>query len=221
MSKKVLYIRIRGRVLGPFDVPQLQSLRQRGQFHRFHEVSEDRQRWFSASKLDEVFAAEEDGLAPEGPAPQQERKEAGATRPPGTGPSPATGWYYADAAGKQNGPVSTDGLLSLIGTGAVASDTLVWKEGMANWAPLSSPEAGFTHLPVKPRRRKAGKVLVFVGLVAGFFVLFLVGGFFLLKWTGWGPGFGSRAKNQDDEIIINRLKDPATPQEITEVYKDK
>ena len=215
MAKKVLYIRIRGRVLGPFDVPQLKSLRQRGQFHRFHEVSEDRQRWFSASELDEVFVDEPDGLALEEPSPPGERKSPGAASPPGAAPAPATEWYYADAAGKQNGPIATDGLLGLVAKGVVSRDTLVWREGLANWVPLSSPETGLANLPPSPRRRKLRRVLIFIGLVVGFFILFLVVGFLVLKWID------SRPKKQEEEVFINRLKDPATPQEITEAYKDK
>lgn len=221
MSKKVLYIRIRGRVLGPFDVPQLKSLRQRGQFNRFHEVSEDRQRWYSAATLDEVFATEEAGLRLEEPAPPKERMEAGAGGAGGAGPAPATEWYYADAAGKQNGPVATAGLLGLVEKGVVSADTLVWREGLTNWVPLSSPETGLTNLPPGPRRRKLTKVLIFVGLVVGFFALFLVVGFLVLKWTGWWQRNSLRPKNQDEEVVIVRLKDPAPPPEITAAYKDK
>ena len=45
-------------------------------------------------------------------------------------------WYYAKH-GKQEGPVSTDALKSLINTGQVAPTDLVWREGMAEWTPAA------------------------------------------------------------------------------------
>ena len=46
-------------------------------------------------------------------------------------------WYYADA-GRQVGPVDDAALDELVGTGVVRPDTLVWREGMANWQPHSA-----------------------------------------------------------------------------------
>jgi hypothetical protein len=44
-------------------------------------------------------------------------------------------WYYAQGDQRQ-GPVSDSELDALIAAGTVNENTLVWKEGMANWAPL-------------------------------------------------------------------------------------
>lgn len=43
-------------------------------------------------------------------------------------------WYYADA-GRQIGPVEEAALDDLVRAGVVRDDTLVWREGMANWQP--------------------------------------------------------------------------------------
>lgn len=43
-------------------------------------------------------------------------------------------WYYADA-GRQIGPVEEPALDDLVRAGVVRDDTLVWREGMANWQP--------------------------------------------------------------------------------------
>src|SRR5229473_4716393 len=59
MQEKPLYVRIRGKVLGPFGFTQLKTLRERGQFRRFHEISEDRQNWVPASTLGDLFPGEE------------------------------------------------------------------------------------------------------------------------------------------------------------------
>ncbi|HLH55185.1 MAG TPA: RDD family protein [Verrucomicrobiae bacterium] len=43
-------------------------------------------------------------------------------------------WYYAEA-GQQNGPVDDAQLDQLVQSGRIKPETLVWKEGMANWQP--------------------------------------------------------------------------------------
>ena len=43
-------------------------------------------------------------------------------------------WYYVEA-GQQAGPVDDAQLSELVGNGKIQTDTLVWHEGMANWAP--------------------------------------------------------------------------------------
>ena len=53
-----LYVRIRGRVLGPFDKEKLQSLARRGQLSRMHELSPDSTNWVQASTYPELFVSE-------------------------------------------------------------------------------------------------------------------------------------------------------------------
>jgi RsiW-degrading membrane proteinase PrsW (M82 family) len=43
-------------------------------------------------------------------------------------------WFYV-ADGVQGGPVGVDALAGLVARGALTPDTLVWKEGMADWRP--------------------------------------------------------------------------------------
>ena len=52
-------------------------------------------------------------------------------------------WYY-DLDGQRQGPVADDELDRLLAAGTISAKTLVWCEGMANWAPLSEarPAAG-------------------------------------------------------------------------------
>jgi len=51
-------------------------------------------------------------------------------------------WYYVDAAGKQAGPVDDAGLDTLMASGGITSETLIWREGMANWQPLREAKSG-------------------------------------------------------------------------------
>ena len=51
-------------------------------------------------------------------------------------------WYYAES-GQQKGPVSEEEFQRLINTGTVARETLVWRDGMSAWEPLSIVAARF------------------------------------------------------------------------------
>lgn len=53
-------------------------------------------------------------------------------------------WYYADN-GKQIGPVTDDEWKILTQSGRISPQTLVWKEGMAEWLPFS--QTGFAPTP--------------------------------------------------------------------------
>jgi len=61
-------------------------------------------------------------------------------------------WYYADA-GRQVGPVEEAQLDELLRTGVIRDDTLVWREGMANWQPHASVRG-----PAKPQPIPAAAV---------------------------------------------------------------
>jgi hypothetical protein len=52
------YIRIRGRVLGPYDMEKLQALVRRGQLSRIHEISGDGVNWLPAPTLPGLFTPE-------------------------------------------------------------------------------------------------------------------------------------------------------------------
>jgi uncharacterized RDD family membrane protein YckC len=56
-------------------------------------------------------------------------------------------WYYADA-GRQVGPVEDAQLDDLVRSGAVRDDTLVWREGMANWQPHSAVRGASKPVPI-------------------------------------------------------------------------
>jgi uncharacterized RDD family membrane protein YckC len=48
-------------------------------------------------------------------------------------------WYYA-VAGRQVGPVTDDEFNRLISAGTIQPDTLVWREGMADWQPFAQAQ---------------------------------------------------------------------------------
>lgn len=59
-------------------------------------------------------------------------------------------WYYSKE-GLQQGPVPENELLQIIRRGEIHRDNLVWRDGMAEWVPLSRvPELMGQSLPVTP-----------------------------------------------------------------------
>src|SRR5438477_7074308 len=58
-------------------------------------------------------------------------------------------WYYVDA-GQQAGPVDDAQLAELARNGKVLSDTLVWREGLANWQPYRDATSQGTGMATAP-----------------------------------------------------------------------
>lgn len=56
-------------------------------------------------------------------------------------------WYYADNNEKA-GPVSTDALQALARSGRISPQTLVWRDGLADW--ICYTEAGLSSVPPSP-----------------------------------------------------------------------
>jgi uncharacterized RDD family membrane protein YckC/Tfp pilus assembly protein PilE len=49
-------------------------------------------------------------------------------------------WYFVDLLGQRKGPMSQQQLLDAVADGRLRPATLVWREGLAQWQPLSSLE---------------------------------------------------------------------------------
>jgi len=149
-----LYLRVRGRVLGPYDQDKLQSLVRRGQLSRMHEVSTDGTHWVRASTYAELFVGAPVKLvAPEmlvaSPPPAQQpildlsvplAEEAGpqASPPPKAVVAVAAGrgWYY-EHHGAQQGPVEETFLRQMLLTRQLDSNALVWNDSMPQWIAAS------------------------------------------------------------------------------------
>ncbi len=66
-------------------------------------------------------------------------------------------WFY-NRDGQQDGPHSEEALRGLVNSGQVNASTLVWREGMANWEPLSqaAPQLVSAVPPAPPPSIAAG-----------------------------------------------------------------
>ena len=73
-------------------------------------------------------------------------------------------WYYSDG-GKQVGPVDETELNRLVTLGAVRSDTLVWREGLASWQALGVVRGMHPAAAVAAGRRYGGFWIRFLARV--------------------------------------------------------
>jgi hypothetical protein len=132
------FIRVRGKVLGPFTLEKLKSLRSRGQFSRIHEFSTDRVNWQPATSLESLLGFTMETSAESGPRSAEAygvvNRDSAA--PLHAGPGPVATWHYS-AGGERHGPVSILDLRELMRNGLLGPDDLVWKDGLPDWIPIA------------------------------------------------------------------------------------
>jgi len=130
------FIRNRGKVLGPFGWTELESMRNRGQLARFHEVSQDRHTWISAASVPELFPGSEarqpQALGASNLAVEDFQEIPVVVSP--AGPDGSASWFYS-RGGTHQGPVTYQDLQRMAAQSEIGPDTLVWRSGMADWVP--------------------------------------------------------------------------------------
>jgi hypothetical protein len=129
------YVKIRGRTLGPFTSDRLRQMAQQGQLSRINLISNDGQDWVKAGEFPTFF---------EGANVQARSVVSIAAPEPAVVPTTSEAsnqakaeWHYAIGA-EQHGPVTFGQIRGLVANGTLAAGELVWKEGMADWTPVSS-----------------------------------------------------------------------------------
>jgi len=122
-------------------------MRDRGQITAEHEISQDRRTWIKAGELPSVHgSAAAAQTRPSGAAAEwagfalADEPALGHARPIADARAlvahQSTSWFIARGDTHQ-GPLNHADLQRMLNTGEVGLNTLVWKEGMANWAPAS------------------------------------------------------------------------------------
>lgn len=132
-STQAYFIRLRGKVFGPFNVDRLRSMQSRGQFSRLHDISVDRANWESAGPFLDALARPAAAIDP------IEAEPIALAQVPSGPPraAQAATWYYSVGA-EEHGPVSLLDLRSLRMSGRLHASDLVWREGMGDWQPVSA-----------------------------------------------------------------------------------
>lgn len=148
MSSRI-YVRVRGRTIGPISVSQARGMVRRGQLSRVHEVSLDGTQWQPASDFPELFQLEtasgtEPRTADTNNSPKRNDDHLPARKdsldghsPPSPQPEKREEWFYA-RDGQQVGPISKHELVALFQTGQLAPETYVWHESLKEWQTASS-----------------------------------------------------------------------------------
>ena len=127
-----IYIRFKGRVLGPLTHEKASELVKRGQITRQHELSPDGNEWQSASEFKDLFpdkagsrlgVKNDDSykIQSDTVAPELLKPTAGALQ------------WYAHFDGANQGPADDLSVKNWVAIGKVTQDTLVWRQGMENW----------------------------------------------------------------------------------------
>ena len=122
------YIRLGGKVQGPYGIEELHRLAKRGRFSRLWNVSEDGITWHRASEFPELFPPPSPrALRHEPTRPTEGDSESEAAVPTVTSPHDSEWHYVLD--GQTQGPVDFLTLQLM----AISPDALVWTEGMTDW----------------------------------------------------------------------------------------
>lgn len=150
------YIRLGGKVQGPFGIAELHRLAKRGRFSRLWEVSEDGITWHRASEFPELFPTPTRLAAHRPPRKHPSSESEPINGDPGSGESPSLAdeegyqiktelpeqketassteplWYYS-LDGQEQTPVVFSTLQQLASTGQITPNDFVWTNTMAEW----------------------------------------------------------------------------------------
>ncbi|MCO8122987.1 GYF domain-containing protein [Stieleria sp. TO1_6] len=133
-----VFIRFRGRTIGPLTPDKVKDMVRRGQVTRMHELSGDGLSWMKADEFGNFF--------PRAAAVNSELTAGASSVPPGGAGAGATApsandnvnaQWYAHVNGEKQGPVSLDQMRLYQEAKILKKDSLVWKSGMDAWKPAA------------------------------------------------------------------------------------
>jgi len=153
MSDQTYFVRMHGRVLGPFTLDRLQAMSQASKVNHSHEISTDGNSWQKAAAFPEIFvvaapepvsepAVDDLELAPitaVNPKVKQETSDvdpnflAEEAEKKKKGPPGQVEWYYA-TEDEPEGPVTRGEILERIKSGDLVRSDMVWQSQMNDWA---------------------------------------------------------------------------------------
>ncbi|MGB7328995.1 MAG: DUF4339 domain-containing protein [Rubripirellula sp.] len=143
MTSDKIYVRFRGRTLGPLTEQKVRDLIKRGQITRVHELSGDGLSWTRAEEFGDFFAQPQEAAV----ISSSSDANAGGNKPvaqatlqsdltPNSHADPSVEWY-AHINGGNAGPVGKAQLSQWLSEGVLGSETLVWRSGLDAWQPAS------------------------------------------------------------------------------------
>lgn len=213
MSEDRLYIRFKGKVLGPLTSPKVQELARRGQITRMHELSPDGISWVRAGDYGNLFSVDKSpGTASANVATPQVDSSQSSPAPtrPIDSPDSSVQWY-AHINGENRGPLTNAALMDAVNSGQVTTETLVWRAGFDNWRPVGEcflqPLVQTSSMHVEPVAKlpqlsnkmqiknidilSAGKVFGAIGVLIGLLLGLFLSSVALTGFTAFGGGFAN------------------------------
>ncbi len=190
------YIRMKGRVQGPFTPDELRQRASRQQFSRLYEISTDGDTWSRATSRPDLFPS----IAPpelltEAPIVDVELEELEPEPPVLLEPEPVEAqtpnlWFYTRDS-QEFGPTDFEDLAHLVRSGQVSTQEFAWTDGMGDWVGIAeipglaslvsggaSTQSGGTASPAESSR---GDVVVIASTTSSLAVTSLILG--LLGWN--------------------------------------
>lgn len=128
-----LYVRDRGKVLGPFPADKMRTLIQQRRLGRHVEVSPDGVSWEAITDRPELLRVETPVRVQ---TPVQHEKTEKQEHVNAVPQSDVEKWYFA-IDNHEAGPVPISKLEALVVQGRLRSDDLVWTDGMPEWIRVS------------------------------------------------------------------------------------
>jgi TM2 domain-containing membrane protein YozV len=108
------FVRIKGKIFGPFDEPQLLDMKSKGKITHRTEVSENNQRdWQSADTFPFLFEPVQKAM-PEPPQPSAVITD---------------GWFYSTNGKEGHGPVAAIEIEQMLQSGLLDGKSYVWQQG--------------------------------------------------------------------------------------------
>jgi len=134
------FVRINGKILGPFDMNQLRSLKSRGRLRIEHEVSSDRRTWIPASDLADLFEESTARKSMFGSEAATELDQ----------PIRSIEWFYA-VGEQQQGPVTFQHLKKMASQGTLTEKDLIWHSGLDEWIPAGDQPGLISETKFRPK----------------------------------------------------------------------
>ncbi|QDT59865.1 hypothetical protein SV7mr_23770 [Stieleria bergensis] len=137
-----VFVRFRGRTIGPFQPNKIFEMIDRGQVTRSHELSADGLSWVKAEEFGNFFpqasSGFSDGSFTQAAGAMPPGESAGGDEGDDSGPVPnqnAAAQWYAHVQDEKQGPVSLDQLKLYRDANLLTETSLVWRSGMEAWLP--------------------------------------------------------------------------------------
>jgi hypothetical protein len=128
MADERFYVRVRGKISGPFDIATLQKLVRRGTLSRIHEISSDRAAWSAAGDYEDLFPSVPVVSSQPAANAYSVTEAESARAPAAVAAAPSHILYFYTQRGSTVGPVPLSVLKTLAENGTLRKDDLVWRE---------------------------------------------------------------------------------------------